>query len=184
MAVPGNVIVLNQDTGFLSINHWYDAFCLVYNEKADVKATYDQEIRSANQSFPAPAVIQLRHQIKMGRRRQPFTLPSHRTIWVRDEGPCAYCAKPISLRAVTKDHVVPKCKGGLDTLTNVVASCGGCNSKKGDKRLAESGLKLRDGVELRTLTDDEKLTVLIKTCQSHERKTWMGFLRREGLTLF
>jgi hypothetical protein len=79
----GSALVLNADYGFLSINQWSDAVGLVFRGKATPLATYDTPIRSANTSFPAPAVLQLRHQVRMGRRRQGFTLPSHRNIWVQ-----------------------------------------------------------------------------------------------------
>jgi 5-methylcytosine-specific restriction endonuclease McrA len=181
---PGSCIVLNLSFEFLSINHWFDAWSLVARGKAIPLATYDQQIRSDKLSVAAPAVVQLKHHVTLGRRRQGFTLPSHRNIWVREGGKCAYCGCSISLRQTTKDHVHPRSKGGKDVLLNVVAACESCNARKADRTLAETGMVFREGVELRHLTDDEKLTVLMKTSQSHERKTWLGFLKREGLSLF
>lgn len=180
----GNAIVLNLDYSFLSINHWFDAWSLVCRGKARPLVTYDQRIRSEKIDAPAPAVIQLTHHVTLGRRRQSFTMPSHRNIWVREGGKCAYCGCSISLRQTTKDHVHPRSKGGKDVLLNVVAACEACNARKANKTLAETGMTFRAGVVLRHLTDDEKLTVLMKTSQSHERRTWLGFLKREGLSLF
>lgn len=34
---------------------------------------------------------------------------------------------------MTKDHIVPKCKGGLDIVDNYQTMCIDCNSKKGGK---------------------------------------------------
>ncbi len=34
---------------------------------------------------------------------------------------------------MTKDHIVPKSKGGRDTLENMQTMCSRCNSKKGSK---------------------------------------------------
>lgn len=181
---PGNCIVLNNSFEFLSINNWFDAWRLVAGGKAEVKASYDQPIRSDKMTIAAPAVVLLKHHVRVGRRRQAFTMPAHRNIWVREGGKCAYCGKVITLRQVTKDHVHPRSKGGPDTLLNVVAACETCNAKKADRSLAESGLSFREGVELRHLTDEEKLTVLMKTSQATERKVWLGFLRKEGLSLF
>jgi hypothetical protein len=44
------------------------------------------------------------------------------------EHKCAYCG---SEDALTLDHIVPQCKGGLDIKTNVVACCHSCNQSKG-----------------------------------------------------
>jgi 5-methylcytosine-specific restriction endonuclease McrA len=181
---PGSCIVLNNSFEFLSINHWFDAWKLIACGKAKPLATYDQHIRSDKLSVPAPAVVQLQYHARVGRRRQAFTLPAHKNIWVREKGRCAYCGRTISLRQVTKDHVHPRSKGGADTLLNVVASCEECNIRKADRSLTEVGMVLREGVELRNLTDEEKLEVLMKTSQSHERRAWLGYLRKEGLTLF
>jgi hypothetical protein len=41
---------------------------------------------------------------------------------------CAYCGSEDNL---TLDHILPQCKGGLDTKTNVVACCHSCNQSKG-----------------------------------------------------
>ena len=41
---------------------------------------------------------------------------------------CAYCE---SKDDITLDHVIPQCKGGLDTKTNVIACCHSCNQSKG-----------------------------------------------------
>lgn len=46
------------------------------------------------------------------------------------EGACAYCGR--KGMTLTRDHVVPITKGGLDTRDNVVPSCAPCNEKKSD----------------------------------------------------
>lgn len=53
-------------------------------------------------------------------------------------GKCYYCDKSIyqSVASGIKpeiDHVVPKSKGGLSTIDNLVLSCRRCNQKKKDK---------------------------------------------------
>ena len=179
-----SAIVLNADFGFLSINDWYSAIGLVLRGRAHALETYDTPIRSERAEVRAPAVIQLKDYAHIRRRRQPFTLPSHRNIWVREKGRCAYCDAKISLRTTTKEHVVPRAKGGKDDLLNVVAACSACNGAKGCRTPAQAGMSFRAGVELRHLTDEEKLEVLMKTSQAVERRTWLGFLKREGLTLF
>lgn len=47
----------------------------------------------------------------------------------RDAYICAYCG----LEANEVDHIVPKVRGGEDSLDNCVAACRKCNSEKKDK---------------------------------------------------
>ena len=48
---------------------------------------------------------------------------------------CAYC----NIKGVRfeKDHVIPKSKGGSNSVTNLVVSCRSCNEKKGNKSIDE-----------------------------------------------
>jgi 5-methylcytosine-specific restriction endonuclease McrA len=47
----------------------------------------------------------------------------------RDAYTCVYCGR----EATEADHVIPKDKGGQDTMTNLVASCKTCNASKGNR---------------------------------------------------
>ena len=44
------------------------------------------------------------------------------------DGHCAYCGAP---NATTLDHVLPRHKGGLSLLNNLVPACHKCNQQKG-----------------------------------------------------
>lgn len=46
---------------------------------------------------------------------------------------CVYCRKELSRKITTIDHVIPKSKGGLDILENLVVACLSCNHEKADK---------------------------------------------------
>jgi 5-methylcytosine-specific restriction endonuclease McrA len=46
---------------------------------------------------------------------------------------CYHCNLPIDKVSVSRDHLVPKAKGGKGNDANIVATCVGCNVKKGDK---------------------------------------------------
>lgn len=53
--------------------------------------------------------------------------------WV---GKCIHCNSPITVPTdgntqFTIEHIMPKCHGGDDELTNLAISCGGCNNEKG-----------------------------------------------------
>lgn len=50
---------------------------------------------------------------------------------------CVYCgADDVSLHI---EHVIPKARGGRDTITNLTLACASCNAKKGTKTAAEFG---------------------------------------------
>lgn len=181
----GRCIVLNQSYEFLSItNDIWSGVRLLIKGRATPLVEYDTPLRSERSSHTVPAVAILKHYAQAGRRRQGFALPSHRNIWIREQGRCAYCGCKLSLRTTTREHVVPRSKGGADTLLNVVAACNACNGEKADRSLKEAGMQLRDGVELRHLTEEEKLESLCKFHQAHERRAWMGFLKETGISLF
>lgn len=49
---------------------------------------------------------------------------------------CAYCTVDCSDKP-TIDHILPLCKGGGNTIDNLVIACYKCNREKGDKLLDE-----------------------------------------------
>lgn len=51
------------------------------------------------------------------------------TYWERR---CAYCLIQLEKnRLITRDHFIPRCKRGSDTIFNIVPSCHACNQDKG-----------------------------------------------------
>ena len=51
----------------------------------------------------------------------------------RERGCCIYCGIHASKAKMQIDHVVPKSKGGTDSLNNLVLSCHECNQVKGSQ---------------------------------------------------
>lgn len=178
-------LILNADYGFVTLTgSWYESVCLLVRDRVEVLDTYDKEVRSQYLSFKIPSVLLLKERKDITRKRHSFTLASHKNVLVREGFACGYCGAKITLRSCTKDHVIPRCKGGKDVLTNVVAACAACNGQKADRTLREAGMALRPGVELRGLTEEEKLNVLLKFHDATERRAWLGFLKRTGISLF
>lgn len=71
---------------------------------------------------------------------------SREALMRRDENVCVYCEEPVSLkgspvdtdrRLATRDHVVPKSRGGSDGSENLVLACARCNFLKGDLHLGD-----------------------------------------------
>jgi hypothetical protein len=68
---------------------------------------------------------------------------SNKTLFGRDRYVCAYCGGHFpNFHNLSRDHIVPKSRGGENIWTNVVTACKDCNSKKGSKTLKEAGLEL------------------------------------------
>jgi 5-methylcytosine-specific restriction endonuclease McrA len=68
-------------------------------------------------------------------------------LFARDDYTCQYCGRRKSeLRGrqfLTRDHIRPISRGGLNSWDNVVTSCSPCNNRKGGRLPAEAGLTLR-----------------------------------------
>ncbi|NJK31547.1 MAG: hypothetical protein HC927_03530 [Deltaproteobacteria bacterium] len=55
-------------------------------------------------------------------------------VWNVEPVLCAYCNTRLTKQTRTRDHVVPRSRGGGNR-DNLVPACGGCNRAKGDKPL-------------------------------------------------
>lgn len=71
--------------------------------------------------------------------RVPLT---NKTLFRRDWHICAYCATELAPGKLTRDHIKPISKKGLNVWTNVVTACSHCNKRKEDRTPEEAGMKL------------------------------------------
>jgi len=88
---------------------------------------------------PIIAIKGKAHASKRGHKSPSLTNPD---LFARDGNICAYCAKKFKFIDLSRDHVVPRSRGGKDVWTNVVTACLPCNHKKDDHLLDEVGMKL------------------------------------------
>jgi 5-methylcytosine-specific restriction endonuclease McrA len=129
-------LVLNASHEPLHLASKKRAVSMVLAGKADVVETDGDIFRSEKTSVPSPSVVRLRRFVYVPFHRSvPVTT---RTVLARDLYRCAYCGG----RADTRDHIVPRDRGGKDEWENVVAACGRCNRKKGRRLLEELGWTL------------------------------------------
>lgn len=63
-------------------------------------------------------------------------------LFARDRQVCAYCGKRFSVGRLTRDHVVPTSRGGMNTWTNCVTACSPCNKVKDNNLLEEIDMSL------------------------------------------
>lgn len=131
------VLVLNATYDPLSVVSIRRAVCLVLADKVEMVHSAGQAFRSERLSVVVPSVIRLNRYVKIPRPR--YRTPNRRAVFVRDRDACQYCGAS----AETVDHVIPRSRGGTHTWDNVVAACRRCNTKKKDRLLFESGMRLR-----------------------------------------
>ena len=67
---------------------------------------------------------------------------SNRELFRRDSHLCLYCGHTFEVSELTRDHIVPRSRGGKDCWTNVITACKRCNHHKGSRLLNECGMEL------------------------------------------
>lgn len=121
------------------------ALRLVIDRKAEVLEVDRQRVyRSEHREMAAPVVIRLVRFVHVPRKfRRQVT---NTFLFARDAYTCQYCGRHrTSLKGrqfLTRDHVVPISRGGLNSWHNVVTACSPCNNHKGGRTPAEAGMHL------------------------------------------
>lgn len=118
------VLVLNASYEALHITSWRRAIVLLLKEKARILSE---------------KVIQLVEYIRLPFSKMSISNPSRAMIYARDQNKCQYCG---ATRRLTIDHIIPKSRGGDNSWLNMVVACSSCNTKKGNKLLEHTGMKL------------------------------------------
>lgn len=78
-----------------------------------------------------------------GGRYVDFTPPlTNRGLFARDRHICLYCGEHFPLRLLSRDHIQPRSRGGVDAWENVVTACKACNGRKADRTPEQAGMKL------------------------------------------
>lgn len=131
-------LVLNATYEPLCVVASRRALILVMSDKAEILHVGRGMFRAEKVAFPEPSVVRLTHFVKVPFRARVAL--NRRAVFARDGNRCQYCGAA----AENLDHVVPRSKGGTHTWDNVVAACRPCNTRKEDRLLADSGLKLRN----------------------------------------
>lgn len=68
---------------------------------------------------------------------------SNRTLFGRDRHVCAYCGRHFkNYHDLSRDHIMPKSRGGENSWMNTITACRECNSRKSNYTLEEAGLEL------------------------------------------
>lgn len=135
----GRVLVLNATYEPINVCSTRRAVVLLIKEKAEVVESGRQALHAEHLTIARPAVIRLLAYIRVPREAHRRKI-TRRAVFARDGWACQYCGSRANL---TVDHVIPRSKGGQSSWENIVASCGPCNRRKGDRSPAQAGMQLR-----------------------------------------
>ncbi|MCC7151240.1 MAG: HNH endonuclease [Rubrivivax sp.] len=63
-------------------------------------------------------------------------------LFARDRHLCAYCGCHGGEEALTREHIVPVSRGGVDSWMNCITACRACNGHKGNRLPEEAHMSL------------------------------------------
>jgi 5-methylcytosine-specific restriction endonuclease McrA len=162
------VLVLNasyEPLNFVSVKR---AVVLLLKEKAEVVEAAKAKIRAERLALDLPLVIRLVAYVPLP-RRLPLPL-SRRTVLARDLYTCQYCAAQPGRADLTVDHVLPRSRGGLTTWENVVAACGSCNRRKGNRTPEEADMHLL------SIPSRPRFVAVVLLGEAHAHEVWQKYL--------
>lgn len=105
-------------------------------------------LRTGHSDVRVPEIIVLESESSAQRRRLSCT---KRNLARRDNHTCQYCGKKVSASEETTDHIVPQSKNGPHSWTNCVLACLGCNGRKRDRALHDTGMRLIERPEMQEM---------------------------------
>jgi 5-methylcytosine-specific restriction endonuclease McrA len=129
-AIGGRVLVLNATYEPINVCTVRRATVLLLKARAEIVEHGSEVLHSEHMALERPVVIRLITYVRIPRdvHRRKIT---RKAVLARDSWTCQYCG---SQRAgLTVDHVIPRSRGGRSVWENIVAACGPCNRRKGNR---------------------------------------------------
>jgi len=143
------VLSLDSSGRILDWISWQSAVCLYVRDA--VSWTLGQPCLTVhggyNRHSGGQSLIHL-HPIvaSRSRARPPLVDPApalnNQALFARDRHLCMYCGQQYTRAELTRDHVLPLSRGGLDAWENVVAACLPCNVRKSNRTPQQAGMPL------------------------------------------
>lgn len=92
-------------------------------------------LRSSHAEFPVPTIVVIPSYFAKGNtfEKNSARVSSLRQIYNIYDQTCDYCNREIPFKLATKDHVIPRSKGGSNYDSNIVLACKKCNNRKADR---------------------------------------------------
>ncbi len=128
--------------------HWKEAVCLYARDAVTwslggvVREVIGGHCRLTGKrsQIGVPAIIaSVSSHYRTSRFNPPLT---NQALFARDNHQCLYCGGHFSAQKLSRDHIVPSSRGGLDKWENVVAACLRCNQRKSNFLLSEINMDL------------------------------------------
>jgi len=86
------------------------------------------------------AIVLTRERVLGHRLSKAYEPPfSHKGLYARDRNRCLYCGETFASIHLTRDHIIPKSRGGSDSWSNSATACRECNHKKANQTPEEWG---------------------------------------------
>lgn len=128
---------------------WRDAvaskFCgRIERELGEFRFTFHggrSKLTGERSSISVSSIIALRGRDPLGWEPLPPAL-TNPLLFQRDRHLCCYCGVQKRAELLTRDHVLPLSRGGLDAWRNVVTACKPCNQRKGAKTPERAGMMM------------------------------------------
>ena len=86
-------------------------------------------------------IVAVRGAIPSRAWKQTPTL-SNPKLFARDRHVCAYCGGRFHFDELTREHIVPTSRGGIDSWMNCITACKACNGRKGNRLPEEARMSL------------------------------------------
>ena len=87
------------------------------------------------------SIIAVRGSVPTRAWRQTPALTNAK-LFARDRHVCAYCGGRYPGEELTREHIVPVSRRGLDTWMNCITACRSCNGRKGNRMPEEAHMSL------------------------------------------
>jgi len=92
----------------------------------------------ARSCIEVPAIIAVDGRVK----EKSVPKITNALLFSRDSYLCLYCGKSFARCDLSRDHVIPRSRGGADIWQNCVTACKRCNHHKNDRTPEEANMKL------------------------------------------
>ena len=142
--------ILKLDTGGLPVSwvSWQTAVTLYARQRICWEAGEERFVvqgginaRSGERSrVEIGSIIAVADRSRRFERGVPML--TNRTLFQRDDNLCLYCGNHFPVGQLTRDHVIPASRGGLNVWENCVTACRHCNQRKDDRTPEEAKMKL------------------------------------------
>ena len=138
-------VVFNSSYEFLSVVSIRKAIKLIVKGKAQVLSNHPNMQLSSG--WPVPAQVRLNYYVRTRQIQKKPSILNNTNLFVRDNYTCQYCGRTKGelkdREFLTRDHVIPRHRGGPHCWDNLVTACAACNRHKGGHTVAEANMHLR-----------------------------------------